>query len=180
MMIKRITTTFCLAAVMTNADPITSDTMFERIGIQSGVDPLLLYSIAIVESATGTGDGETITPHPYVFRTSDGPQFFHARDEAEQALEKALETTDNIDVGMMQRNLYWHPPQDGEALFDPEEQVTWASELLASYLSRDEPLELRIGRYHSSRHPLAIAYGQRVLKVYSNLMKLEDITHADQ
>ena len=81
-------------------------TLFESVAADYGVDPLLLYAIAITESAIGVGNGY-IGPTPYVFRTVDGPRFFKSQQEAKAELAVILKTTHNVDVGMMQINLHY-------------------------------------------------------------------------
>lgn len=146
-----------------------SGSVFEYVGNSTGVDPLLLYSIAITESGTGQGGG-LIAPYPYVIRTADGPVFYKTAAEAISALEHAMLKSTNIDVGMMQRNLYWNPTDDFESLFDPLESVTWAANALIASMNSTPDRILGIGRYHNWSDPVrARSYGRRVMKIYKNL-----------
>ena len=146
-------------------------TIFETIGADHGVDPLLLYAIAITESATGAGNGY-IGPSPYVFRTSGGPRFFKSKSVAETELSAVLKTTQNVDVGMMQINLRYHPQSDPLNLLDPHHNLTVAAKYLKKTMaSTDDPV-IGVGRYHSWTKDLAKWYGERVWQIYRNLQRI--------
>lgn len=144
--------------------------VFDTVAARHGIDPLLLYSIAIAESAIGVGGGY-IRPTPYVFRSSSGPRYFSSRQEAEVALASALKYTENIDVGMMQINLRYHPQPNPLSLLEPHYNLTVAARYLKDTLaSTDDPV-IGVGRYHSWTDSLARWYGERVWQIYSNLQR---------
>lgn len=146
-------------------------TLFETVATDHGIDPLLLYAIAITESATGAGNGY-IGPTPYVFRTNDGPRFFKSQREAEAELATILKTTQNVDVGMMQINLRYHPQPDPLDLLDPHHNLTVAAKYLKKTMaSTDDPI-IGVGRYHSWTEELARWYGERVWQTYRNLLQI--------
>jgi len=150
---------------------VLKGTLFDTIGSTYDIDPLLLYSIAITESATGVGKGN-IQPHPYVIRTDNGPQFFKNRAAAEKELAKVLYRTTNVDIGMMQINLFYHPQSNPLDLLDPHYNLTYAAQYLKKTLaSTDDPI-LGVGRYHSWTENRANWYGRRVWKTYNNLVQL--------
>lgn len=146
--------------------------LFSQIGTEHDVDPLLLYSVALTESATGKGQGR-IGPHPYVFRTDAGPRFFQTLAEAEASLADALLVTDNVDIGLMQINLKWHPQDNPLLLLKPDHNLAVAIEILkTSMASTDDPV-LGVGRYHQwADENLARWYGETVWKTYSNLLQM--------
>ncbi|MFC1336817.1 MAG: lytic transglycosylase domain-containing protein [gamma proteobacterium symbiont of Clathrolucina costata] len=146
-------------------------TLFDTVAANYGLDPLLLYSIAITESATGAGKG-FIRPYPYVFRTSEGPKYFKNRNDAEAALRDVLRHTRNVDIGMMQINLHYHPQNDPFELLDPHYNLAYAAQYLKRTLSSTEDPILGVGRYHSWTQELADWYGRRVWKTYDNLIQL--------
>ena len=63
--------------------------IFETIGKKYELDPILLYAVALTESANGIGNGY-IQPHPYVFRTKNGPRYFQSKKEAEVELASVV------------------------------------------------------------------------------------------
>jgi len=150
---------------------VLKGTIFDTVGSIYGVDPLLLYSIAITESATGAGNGY-IRPYPYVFRTKDGPSFFKDLNTAEIALRKVLQNTHNVDIGMMQINLRYHPQPDPLALLDPQHNLSIAAQYLRKTLASTKDPIVGVGRYHSYTEELADWYGKRVWKTYENLIQL--------
>jgi len=149
--------------------PSLKGTMFNQIGHETGLDPLLLYSIALTESAISQGKG-FIRPHPYVFRSNvGGPKYFDTKEKAAQALKEILNKTANIDVGMMQINLKYHPQPDPSLLFDAEHNLQIAATILKEALSTSTDPIIGVGRYHSSTPHRTLWYGQRVWKTYQNL-----------
>lgn len=148
-------------------------TIFEEVATDVGIDPLLLYAIAITESAKSAGNGY-ITPHPYVFRSSAGPRFFKTKMEASTALDEILAETQHVDIGMMQINLHYHPQPNPHDLLDPLHNLTVAANYLKKAMaSTDDPI-IGVGRYHSWTKELASWYGERVWQTYRNLLQLAD------
>lgn len=148
-------------------------TMFDQVANSHQVDSLLLYSLAIVESATGAGNGN-IRPYPYVLRTSEGAFFYKTKTEAEQALSAILLRTKFVDVGMMQINLYYHPQTDPLSLLDPQTNLAVAARYLKKTMASTPDPVLGVGRYHNwGDHQRAVWYGNRVWQVYRNLTQLQ-------
>src|SRR5690554_5859280 len=85
-----------------------SGTVFERAGEKYGLDPELVYAVALAESASGRGGG-AISPWPWTLRTPETPLYSKNQQDAEQALSKLLATNQtSIDVGIMQISWRWH------------------------------------------------------------------------
>lgn len=167
-----ITGLMLLSTVSIASDRFSLDgTMFEAVGEATSIDPLLLYSIAITESAAGVGKGG-IQPQPYVFRTDSGPRFFDSLEEAQKALADVLKTTKNVDVGMMQVNLLHHPQSEPLKLLEPVRNLTVASQILKTSMSSTSDRVIGVGRYHSWRDDFAQWYGSRVWQTYQNLESL--------
>jgi hypothetical protein len=147
-------------------------TIFQHVATLHELDSLLLYSIAIAESAIGAGNGN-IQPYPYVFRTKEGASYFKSRTEAQEALAVVLERTNKVDVGMMQINLYYHPQTDPFSLLDPAINLRVAAKYLKETIaSTDDPV-LGVGRYHIwADEERANWYGNHVWQIYSNLHSL--------
>lgn len=144
-------------------------TLFERIGAEKNIDPLLLYSVAIVESAAGKGNG-LIAPTPLVIRHSGRAYYFSSKEEAKNKLREVLKQTKNVDVGLMQINLKHHPHETPSDLFDPEENLRKAADILNFAMASTNDKALGIGRYHNWKDvERSMWYGEAVLRVYSNL-----------
>lgn len=60
---------------------LMEDTLFHTIGEKYAIDPLLLYAIALNESARTFNKG-FVAPHPYVFRDQDGAHYFESLEAA--------------------------------------------------------------------------------------------------
>lgn len=149
-----------------------TNSVFERVGKETGVDSLLLYSIAVTESATGVGDGN-IAPTSLVIRTPEGPQFFTSIEDAKAGLRAALVHTDLIDVGIMQINLHHHPQQDPYSLFDTYTNVSYGAKYLKQMMATTADPVIGVGRYHNRDHDLAFWYGSYVWKIRENIAALQ-------
>lgn len=147
--------------------------IFGRVGKEERIDPVLLYAVALIESAKGIGGGN-IAPSKWALRTPEGAIYPATADKAQAELERLMNRHGGlIDVGLMQVNLRWHghrvsKPED---LLDPETNVRVGTRILIeAILSSPGDMELGIGRYHSwSDKVRARNYGQRVLAVWQNI-----------
>lgn len=149
--------------------------LFELQGASTGTDPLLLYTIALVESGFGRGQGN-ISPWPWTLRSTQS-HYAKTKAEAEQKLAEWTDTYGRrIDVGMCQTNLFWHGHRVKRAadLLDPATNLRVANQILIESLnSSPSDIELGIGRYHNWTEPeRARNYGSRVLAIYRNLKRL--------
>lgn len=147
------------------------ETIFHEVAEEENIDPLLLYAVAITESASSKGGGY-IAPSPYVFRTKQGPRFFETRPEAEAALREALKISRNIDIGMMQINFHYHPHHNPMDLLDPYHNLKAAAKYLKNTMSTTDDPILGVGRYHSWTEERSRWYGERVWQIYRNLLQI--------
>jgi len=147
--------------------------IFESVANQYELDAMLLYAIALTESATGVGEGN-ISPHPYVFRSSQGAKFFKSKSDAEVELSVLLKTKVNIDIGMMQINLKYHPQPAPLRLLDPQYNLSVAAQYLIETMSSTKDPVIGVGRYHSWTNDRAVWYGTRVWQTYRNLKRIND------
>ncbi|AFL73448.1 transglycosylase SLT domain-containing protein [Thiocystis violascens] len=136
----------------------------------SGLDPRLLYGVALQETRHRAGP-HTSAPWPYTLRGPKGPQFHRSRQTAARALRQlmARHRPQAIDVGLMQINLHWHGDKvaDPVQLLDAHTNLEIAAEILAEAIqSAPDDLELGVGRYHHWKNAaIARAYGRRVLRM---------------
>ena len=184
-MIKKILATAIIMPIIYQGTAVASEffslegTIFQEVAAEHQVDSLLLYSIAIAESATEAGNGN-IQPYPYVFRTKDGAEYFNTFAEAKEALAAVLERTKKVDVGMMQINLYYHPQDDPFSLLDPATNLNVAARYLKETMASTDNPVLGVGRYHNwADEERANWYGDHVWQIYNNLDRLMAFTHSN-
>lgn len=150
-------------------------TIFDRAASRHGVDPVLLYSVALAESAYKR-DSNFISPWLWTLRSSEGARYLESQELAEQELSDLISRRGkrvSVDIGPMQVNLYWqgHRVDDPLQLLDVETNFFTGAEILAEALSSapGDP-ELGVGRYHNWEEELrARTYGRRVLSIYRQL-----------
>lgn len=150
-----------------------SDTPYQLVGIEKGLDPLLLYSVSLAESAYGIGEKGKIAPHAWTLRASKA-HYSKTKDEAEATLQSYIDAgTTLVDIGLMQVNLRWHGQRvtNPSDLLDPITNVRVAADILSEAInSAKGDITLGIGRYHHwGDEDRARNYGERVLAIYRNL-----------
>lgn len=150
------------------------------IASDTGVDPVLLYSVALAESASDRELNMT-SPWPYAIRSSGKATYASSKEEAIELLEDALVGSERyeIDVGLMQINLHWHSHRvtSPAELLDPITNLRVGSHILAESLrSAPNDLVLGIGRYHTWKdEKRARWYGHRVLSIYNNILRENEV-----
>lgn len=173
---RAVVVTLCLCGLLYGATSQAIDlrgTIWDQVAKQYQLDPCLLYSVALAESATPRGTGMT-SPWPWVIRSPGGSIYVNSRYEAEFRLRREIAKWDaaRIDVGLMQISSGWHRHRvrDINELLDPETNLRIAAEILSDALrSSPNDIALGVGRYHSWDSRRARWYGQRVLSIYRNL-----------
>ncbi|WP_201095718.1 transglycosylase SLT domain-containing protein [Thiocystis minor] len=152
-------------------------TLWETVAARVGLDPALLYGVALQETRHGTG-AQASAPWPFTLRGPDGPQFHATKAAAAQALRQltARHRPLAIDVGLMQVNLRWHGDTvaDPADLLDARTNLIVAADILAKAIaSAPGDLELGVGHYHHWHDEArARAYGRRVLQMAEALSAL--------
>jgi hypothetical protein len=148
-------------------------THWETVARRHGLDPLLLFAVALQESQR-TRDKGFAPPWPWVTRSPEGPRFYSSREAAVADLERLMDKYRplSIDVGLMQVNLRWHGHRLSPAeLLDGRRNLEVAAGILAEAL-RSAPGDpvLGVGRYHQWRDEgVARRYGRRVLALLQRL-----------
>jgi len=72
-----------------------------------GIDPLLVYAVALVESAKAQNRTQ-VRPWPWTLSSPDGGVYAASKQEATSVLERLSKAHGkNVDVGLMQVNLRW-------------------------------------------------------------------------
>ena len=126
----------------------------------------ILYAVGLTES------GHKGSLHPYALNI-DGRSVFAA--DARQAVRifKSAKSAgaSMIDVGCMQINHYWHHRQFSslEDMFDPEQNVAYASRFLSQLKVREKTWTLAVARYHAGPTKNA-AQKKYVCRVITNMV----------
>ena len=139
-------------------------------GAGDDIDPLLLYSIALVESRSLHPDGQ-VAPTPWLFRVND---HLVLGDRHHVQLQMALASQFGSavqDVGIMQVYYPMHRDavRDPLALLDPRTNISVAATILREGMRETRDPVLGVGYYHSHTPALARDYGTAVRTVYQRL-----------
>jgi hypothetical protein len=154
-------------------------TTWQSVADEHGLDPWLLYAVAIVETKKARR-GRVITPWPWALRSPQGAWYGRNQNELVTELEQALRNYSHrlIDVGLMQINVGWHSHRVERVtdLSDPNTNLRVAAVLLHEAIdsSPTDPL-LGIGRYHSWRPDHARRYGAEVMRVYHQIYDYKEV-----
>ncbi len=139
----------------------------------------LLYSVSLVESAAmNKHEAKRVNPWPYAFRSPEGSHYSESFDEAVAYLDHLLAKykKSEIDVGIMQINLFWHEDKYERAadLLEPEQNIAIGCKVLTKAIqSSPDDLVVGIGRYnHWKDLDRTRKYGKKVLQVWGNLQNL--------
>lgn len=160
-----------VALLLASPQALLAQVDLKTIAARHGLDPVLLYSVALAESARVV-DGAKVAPWPWTIRSSRyGPRYFSSREMAETHLRELLEAgVKNIDVGLMQINLRYHKIADPYRLLDPEHNIDLGARILRQALDSTEDRIMAVGRYHSSDTLRAYVYGYRVWQIYHRIV----------
>lgn len=179
MNLKKIALQFSTISLLTasgNAFAIDlSGTIFEKVAHNYNLDPVLLYSVALAESASGRGNG-SISPWAWTLRDNESVLYSLSIKEARQALSEHIEKNgegSSIDVGMMQVNLKWHGNKVSSPfdLLDIETNLEVGAGILNEAIkSSPDDIVRGIGRYNNWKDPERNrTYGTKVLSIYNQL-----------
>ncbi|WP_448205383.1 lytic transglycosylase domain-containing protein [Azospirillum sp. sgz302134] len=154
-------------------------TAWEQVARQHGLDPALLYAIALVESRRYYPGEEAFRPHPWALRGPEGPKY-PADAEAARRVLRSMDPSSlrATDIGLMQVNYHWHGHrvERPEDLLDPYTNITVAATILAEAVATaPNDLELGIGHYHCYDSQRARAYGREVIAIWRRLRTAEPL-----
>ncbi len=151
----------------------SQQSLWAQVGKESGVDPLLLYSVALVESRSLLPGG-TVAPTPWLFRVNDH-LILGERHHVQLEMAVASQLGSVVqDVGIMQVYYPMHRDvvPDPLTLLDPRTNITVAAKILREGMHETRDPVLGVGYYHSHTPELARNYGAAVLTVYQRLKSL--------
>lgn len=162
-------------------DITSRQSLWSQIGKASGVDPLLLYSVALVESKALYPDGK-VAPTPWLFRVDDH-LVRGERHDVQLAMAAASQFGSAVqDVGIMQVYYPMHRDavRDPLTLLNPRTNITVAAKILRDGMHQTRDRVLGVGYYHSHTPTLARDYGTAVLTVYQRLKAIHRPPHRGQ
>jgi hypothetical protein len=151
--------------------------LWSQVGKAAGVDPLLLYSVALVESKALYPDGK-VAPTPWLFRVNDH-LVRGERHDVQLAMAAASQFGSAVqDVGIMQVYYPMHRDavRDPLTLLNPRTNITVAAKILRDGMHQTHDPILGVGYYHSHTPSLARDYGIAVLTVYQRLKAIHRST----
>lgn len=157
-----------------------SGSVYEEIGNEYGIDPVLLYAVSLTESGFAVNGKKQIKPWPWTLAYPGGAFFAATKRDAELELKRLQSLgISSIDVGLMQVNLRWnsHLTKDKD-VFDPKTNLRIGSEILRKALT-SSPGDLvdGIGRYHTwTANSRQAGYALKVLRTYKRIKSLEKNT----
>ena len=145
------------------------DTAWWGVAEQRGLNPYILYAVALVESAKVSK--RMARPWPWALNRQGRPFIPSSLSEAKVILGGSLaKGVRSVDVGLMQVKVRWQGHRVGqpEDLLDPETNLRVGADVLAEAVaSAPGNLVLGIGRYHAGFRDAdrAYRYGRRELAV---------------
>jgi Transglycosylase SLT domain len=149
-----------------------SRTHWSSTAAKYGLDPYVLYAVALVESAK-VSDGEA-HPWPWALNQQGKSSYPNTSFDALEKIRVLMRGGQrNIDIGLMQVNLRWHGNRATslDRLIDPVTNVDIGAQILAESMATvPNDAALGIGRYHAWTDRVeAYRYGHKVLGLAQRL-----------
>ena len=152
-----------------------SGTLWEKYGQQFGLEPTLIYSVALYESKKN-GKEHMLQPWPFAIRTPGKSYYPDTLSKAKKILKDVLEQYQpwQIDVGIMQINLKWngHKVNSYEELLNKEINIKVGTQILKEAISLSpRDLAMGIGYYNTrNKKDTALRYGRNVIDIWTKLL----------
>lgn len=161
------------------AEVDVSGSVFTTVGQAKGIDPLLLYSVALAESAFHKKGFKTVKPWQFALRTRTRAYYGESYEDTVRELHRILKTTDSVDIGLMQINFRWHAHRvhKPEDLLDIKTNVTVAADILKERLIANHGNWTHsLAQYHSFVPSRGAWYSAFVLGIYRQISNLSATT----
>jgi hypothetical protein len=149
------------------------NSIFDSVGKEYGIDPALLYSIALVESGFHHRT-QGLMPWPFTLNYGNGAFFADSKLDAQRELARLRRLgAVSVDVGLMQINLKWHKNKLRTVdYWDPKQNLRVAAGILRGCLADSRTLWEGIGKYHTaSKTKRQSDYAVKVLSMYKKVKR---------
>lgn len=154
-------------------------TAWEKYGRgECGLDPYLMYAIALWESKQRAGGGGWVAPSPWALNNAVyGAYYPTSYSDAKIALARYMKASPVTDIGISQINYKWngHFVAHPEDLLDIETNIKVQAKVLCEAIRNNpENIEIAIGSYHTPNPKLrdkAIDYARNVLRIWKRLIE---------
>ena len=151
--------------------PAPLPTGYVLVGQQAGVPPLLLYGVALQESAKLYGP--YALPWPWTLNVQGAPKRYNSYVQAVAGMRSFLALgIRNVDAGIMQVNWGYHRDKlvDPARALDPYPNMSIGARILREQFERTGDWTRAIGGYHSPGNPQrAAAYAALVFRRISQV-----------
>ncbi len=140
--------------------------------VSYGIPWRLLRAIARVESGREDPKTGTVVPWPWTLNVEGEGQFHASKAEALAALNQLRDQgTENVDVGCMQINLYYHKGvfTSMDQALDPKRNTQYGASFLRALYAATGSWPEAVRRYHSATPDLGESYAARVMAVWREL-----------
>jgi Transglycosylase SLT domain len=137
---------------------------------QTGVPYEVLLAISKVETGR---DGR---PWPWTVNFGGDGKWFDSAADAEASVNEAVDQgATNVDLGCFQLNFRWHAEAFTSVsdMLDPDQNATYAANLLASHFARTGDWALAAAAYHSATPEYARIYQDKFETAYAGLEGIE-------
>lgn len=120
-----------------------SSSIFDEVGHAMGINPIVLWGIALQES-TRPGHG----PWPWTANINGKSRYYPSKADAIADIKASIDRGHTVDVGLMQVNWNWHSHEflSLEHALDPKTNLIVATKILSRYAHH--PTADAIGKYH--------------------------------
>lgn len=154
---------------------------YRLMGRRHGVAPVVLYAVALQESAMLFG--QHVLPWPWTLNVAGQPRRFDSYEAAVRALRTAVSGGQpSVDCGLLQVNWRYHHERLGSywAALDPYPNISVGAGLLREHFVRTSRRRAAVGRYHSEANQrLADAYSREVFAGIEKLQRSGAATSED-
>ena len=159
-----------LVSSQTHSETLLENSIWGKAASEAGINVSTFYGIAVQESGMNWADG-SYRPWPWTLNVNEkkagvktGSRRYANRQSAENALQELIVNgIRNVDVGIMQINLYWHGDKVKNQLdlLDPAVNLAVAAKYLKQINQKD--VAKLVASYHAPTNPVrGRAYVNRV------------------
>jgi hypothetical protein len=162
------------ADIAKGAETLCAHNIAEREPAQ-GIPRHLLSAISLTESGRWDPRRRAIIAWPWTVHANGRGLFFESKEAAIAAVERLrTQGVENIDVGCMQINLYFHPNafEDLDAAFDPARNVAYGARFLRRLRDEKRSWSRAVANYHSATREHNLPYQKKVFRLWRQVRRL--------